>query len=45
LARWECNHLMIFTDNHNVEDDMELVASEEIDWLSWARAHNFVSGT
>ena len=44
-ARWECDHLMIFTDNHNVEDDMELVASEEFDWLSWARAHNFVSGT
>jgi hypothetical protein len=42
-ARWECDHLMIFTDNHNVEDDMELVASEEIDWLTWAREHNFIS--
>ncbi len=42
-ARWQCDHLMIFTDNHNVEDDMELVASEEVDWRSWARLHNFIT--
>jgi hypothetical protein len=34
---------MIFTDNHNVEDELEVVASEEVDWLSWAREHNFIS--
>jgi hypothetical protein len=42
-ARWKCDHLMIFTDNHNVEDELELVASEKVDWLSWAREHKFIS--
>jgi hypothetical protein len=33
-ARWECDHLTIFTDNRDSHDPLEVIATEEIDWLS-----------
>lgn len=41
-ARWGCDHLMIFTDNHDLEDPLEVVATEKIDWLGWARENGFI---
>jgi hypothetical protein len=33
---------MIFADNHSVEDVLAVVATEEVEWLSWARANGFI---
>ena len=35
-ARWQCNNLVIFTENHEYSDALAVIASEEIDWLAWA---------
>lgn len=44
-ARWQCEHLMIFTDNYDPHDPLEVIATEEIDWLHWARENNFLSSS
>lgn len=36
-ARWDCDNLVVFGDNHSVECELELKGSETIDWLKWAR--------
>jgi hypothetical protein len=41
-ARWSCDHLMIFTENHDVGDELRVVATEEVDWLAWARANGLL---
>lgn len=41
-ARWDCENLVIFSDNHPLENDLKLVDSEEIDWKSWARVNKFI---
>jgi RES domain-containing protein len=42
-VRWECDHLVIFSDHHNVvEDELKVVGTEEIDWLAWGREHGLV---
>jgi RES domain len=43
-ARWQCDHLMIFTDSHDLDDELAVVATEEIDWLGWARENHFMPG-
>jgi hypothetical protein len=41
-ARWSCGNLVIFTENHALTSRLEVVASEEIDWQSWARDAGFL---
>lgn len=42
-ARWECDHLVIFHDHHDVEqDELKVIGTEEVDWLAWGREHGFV---
>ncbi len=41
-ARWPCDNLMIFTTNHALTERLEVISSEEIEWHSWAQAHNFL---
>lgn len=41
-ARWACENLMIFTANHALTERLDLVASEQIEWQSWAKAHGFL---
>lgn len=42
-ARWDCENLMIFTDNHRVDDnELELVSTEEVDWRAWAKEHQVI---
>lgn len=44
-VRWECDHLVIFSDHHDVvEDELKVVSTEEVDWLTWGREHGLVPG-
>lgn len=36
-ARWQCNNLMIYTENHSMDEDLEVVETLEFDWLTWAK--------
>ena len=41
-ARWDCDNLMLFPDSASFRGTLEPVRQEEIDWLAWARANDFV---
>jgi len=41
-ARWSCENLMIFTVNHAMNERLDALATEEIEWQGWARAHAFI---
>jgi hypothetical protein len=41
-ARWPCENLVLFTDNHQTSDRLELIRSESIEWQSWARDHGIL---
>lgn len=41
-ARWSCDNLMLFNDNQTMETELEVLASEEVDWLAWGRDHGFI---
>jgi hypothetical protein len=37
-ARWDCENLVLFPDNHDLVDDrLEVAESEAVDWRAWAR--------
>lgn len=40
-ARWSCENLVIFTENHSLTSKLEVLSSEEIDWQSWAQDAGF----
>ena len=44
-ARWNCENLVLFPENHalNLSSRLELLDSEECDWLSWGRQNNLIS--
>jgi len=41
-ARWPCENLMIFTENHALTERLDPLSSEETEWQVWARAHGFI---
>ena len=41
-ARWNCDNLVIFSDNHAIDLPMNVVSSETVDWQPWARTHGFI---
>lgn len=41
-ARWNCDNLMIFTENHSVNEKLEVRAEEQVDWQIWAREAGFL---
>ena len=41
-ARWDCDNLMIFTENHALSDRLEVVDSETVEWQSWAQENGFI---
>ena len=41
-ARWACDNLMVFTCNQPVQERLELIADEWIEWGSWAEANGFL---
>ena len=42
-ARWDCDNLMIFTENHALAERLEPVAEEEIEWREWAREYGLLA--
>jgi hypothetical protein len=41
-ARWSCDNLMIFTANHSLNEHLEVIDTEEIEWRSWAQTNGFL---
>ena len=35
-ARWNCQNLMLFADNHGLNERLDVISSEEIGWRAWA---------
>jgi RES domain-containing protein len=42
-ARWDCENLVVFQDNHNMIEGMKVVSSETLDWRAWAAANGIIS--
>lgn len=42
-ARWACDNLMIFADNHRLNERLESIGVEEIEWRDWAARNGFLS--
>jgi len=40
-ARWDCENLVLFTENHALDNRLEVLSSEEIDWQAWAQDAGF----
>jgi RES domain-containing protein len=36
-ARWSCDNLVVFGENHSLASRLEVVSSEKVDWRSWAQ--------
>jgi hypothetical protein len=36
-ARWQCDNLVLFTDNHGFSSELEAIAERDVDWQAWAR--------
>jgi RES domain-containing protein len=41
-ARWACDNLVLFPENHDLTCDLELIASEDVEWQLWAREHGLL---
>ncbi|MGH6899315.1 MAG: RES family NAD+ phosphorylase [Geminicoccaceae bacterium] len=40
-ARWSCENLVLFTENHALTSKLEVLSSEAIDWQTWAQDAGF----
>jgi RES domain-containing protein len=40
-ARWDCENLVLFIENHALENRLEVLSREEIDWQAWAQDAGF----
>lgn len=36
-ARWNCDNLVIFVENHELTNELTVTNSEEVDWQVWAQ--------
>ena len=43
-ARWPCDNLMIFGDNHALAETLEPIGSERVEWQEWAQTHGILAG-
>jgi len=41
-ARWDCENLVVFTDNLGSEDSMEVVETQDVDWQAWGLSNGFI---
>jgi hypothetical protein len=41
-ARWRCDNLILFPDRMGVDADLEVVRSEVVDWMTWAKAQGLI---
>jgi RES domain len=44
-ARWNCENLVLFTENHSLTSKLEVLSSEEIDWQAWAQDGGFFNSS
>lgn len=42
-ARWDCDNLVLFIDNHSLSSELQVLESEQVDWLGWAREAGVLS--
>ncbi|MBI3528877.1 MAG: RES family NAD+ phosphorylase [Betaproteobacteria bacterium] len=43
-ARWSTENMMIFTENHDInENDLRLIRTEEVEWIAWAKQNGFIA--
>ena len=42
-ARWSCDNLMIFGDNHALTEKLEAVDEELVEWREWAESHGLLA--
>jgi hypothetical protein len=43
-ARWRCDNLMIYQTNHLLNERLEVIEAEHVDWGIWASANGFLKG-
>lgn len=36
-ARWACENLVLFTDNHQLSSRLEVLSAARVDWQAWGR--------
>ncbi|MBI3044786.1 MAG: RES family NAD+ phosphorylase [Betaproteobacteria bacterium] len=41
-ARWNCENLVIFFDNHTMNLSLQLISSESVEWQPWAKGNGFL---
>lgn len=42
-ARWKTDNLILFSDNLKSIDSIDLVKSEDVDWIEWGTKHDILS--
>jgi hypothetical protein len=42
-ARWDCDNLMIFTEQHNYNERLEVIDHEIIEWRDWAYDNGIIA--
>jgi RES domain-containing protein len=42
-ARWDCENLVLFMENHALTSRLDLLSSEHVDWQSWGRDVNLLA--
>ena len=42
-ARWTCDNLMLFPERMGVEATVELMTSETVDWIAWAKDNGLLA--
>jgi hypothetical protein len=41
-ARWQCDNLIVFSENHKIDEKLEPIDSELIEWQAWAQEHGLL---
>jgi hypothetical protein len=41
-ARWPCDNLVIFSDNHSIADRLEVIDHREVGWRAWATSKGMI---
>ena len=41
-ARWDCDNLTIFSENHGLDEKLHVISHEDIEWHDWAKDHGFM---
>lgn len=41
-ARWPCDNLMIFAENHAISERFDILDSKEVEWRAWSRENGIL---